>query len=171
MTSKISIIKADITSLAADAIVNAANSSLAAGGGVCGAIFDAAGYEKLQAACNKIGGCKTGSAAITPGFDLPAKYIIHAVGPRYKDGKSGEEKLLASCYKAALSLAMENGLHSVAFPVISSGIFGYPKKEAWEIAIKAVSEFQAANSEYKLDAVFAVRDSEMLSIGTGILEG
>jgi len=171
MNSKIIIKKADITSLTMDAIVNAANDRLAAGGGVCGAIFKAAGYTELQDACDKIGGCKTGLAAITPGFKLSAKYIIHAVGPVYKDGKSGEGRQLESCYKESLRLAKKNGLHSVAFPLISAGIFGYPKKEAFEIAIKAVSEWQADHSDYKLDVVFAVRDDAIYALGTNVLEG
>ena len=133
----IAILKADITHVDADAIVNAANEGLRAGGGVCGAIFDAAGHRDLQRACDEIGHCETGDAVITPGFELTARHVIHAVGPRWHGGEFGEAELLASCYGKAIDLAVENGCASVAFPLISSGIFGYPKEEAWRVAIGA----------------------------------
>ena len=129
--STVSIQKIGITEIFVDAIVNAANDGLQAGGGVCGAIFKAAGYTKLQNACNAIGHCPTGSAVITDGFQSKAKYIIHAVGPRYKDGKHGEDKLLRGAYQKSLQLAVQNGCHSIAFPLISAGIFGYPVENAW----------------------------------------
>ena len=122
----IEIRKISIVDLNTDAIVNAANEGLLAGGGVCAAIIKAAGYDDLQAACNKIGYCPTGSAAITPAFNLNTKYIIHAVGPQWIDGNHNEPKLLYSTYKSSLELAMKNGCHSIGFPLISAGIFNYP---------------------------------------------
>lgn len=124
--SSIEIRKISITDLDADAIVNAANDGLWAGGGVCGAIFKAAGHEQLQTACNLIDHCDTGSAVITPGFKLKAKYIIHAVGPVWSGGKNNEPKLLYGAYRRSLELAVENGCKSIGFPLISAGIFGYP---------------------------------------------
>jgi O-acetyl-ADP-ribose deacetylase (regulator of RNase III) len=128
---------ADITTLAVDAIVNAANSELAPGGGVCGAIHRAAGPE-LAAACAPLAPCPTGQARITPGFRLPASYVIHAVGPVWHGGTSGEPSLLASAYTASLRLAAEHTLRSVAFPAISTGIYGYPPAEASAVAVAAV---------------------------------
>lgn len=119
---KIEIIKISITKLKTDAIVNAANEGLGAGGGVCGAIFREAGPQKLTVACSAIGGCKTGHAAITEGFDLHAKYIIHAVGPIWNGGGNGEPELLYSAYKSALNVAKDNDCHSIGFPLISAGI-------------------------------------------------
>lgn len=135
------IVRNDITKMRVDAIVNAANSRLEQGGGVCGAIFAAAGADKLQAECNLIGHCEVGKVAITNGYDLPAKHIIHAVGPVWQGGVYNEEALLSSCYTNSLNLALERGLTSVAFPLISSGIFGYPKDEALRIAISAIGSF------------------------------
>jgi len=121
-----------------DAIVNAANTDLLMGGGVCGAIFSAAGADKLQEACNKLAPIRTGGAVITKGFALQARHIIHAAGPVYRDGASGEETLLRSCYTASLDLAAKNGCKSIAFPLISSGIYGYPKDEALSVATSAI---------------------------------
>jgi O-acetyl-ADP-ribose deacetylase (regulator of RNase III) len=140
-----SIIQSDITKQKADAIVNAANTSLRAGGGVCGAIFKAAGAKNLQAACKKLAPIKTSEAVITPGFNLPAKYIIHAAGPIYRGGGHGEEKLLRDTYTNALKCAVENGCKSIAFPLISSGIYGYPKEEALTVAKLAINEFITAH--------------------------
>lgn len=134
----------DITTLCVDAIVNAANTSLGQGGGVCGAIFAAAGPEQLQKACNAIGGCPVGGAVITPGFRLPARHVIHAVGPVWQGGGAGEEALLAAAYRSSLALAAEKGLGSVAFPLISSGIYGYPRAEAIRVALGAIRAGLAA---------------------------
>ncbi len=135
------IIRADITKLSVDAIVNAANSALRPGGGVCGAIFAASDFVKLADACRKIGHCDTGNAVITKGFGLPAKYVIHAVGPIWQDGYHNEPVLLKNCYISALALAKEYKCRSIAFPLISSGIYGYPKQEAMCIAEQAIQEF------------------------------
>ena len=129
----LTIIRNDITTLSCDAIVNAANSKLLAGGGVCGAIFEAAGINELSQACQKIGFCDIGHAVITKGFNLKAKYIIHTVGPIYGENPSAEEEQLYSCYKNSLLLAKKKRLSSIAFPLISSGIYGYPKTEALRI--------------------------------------
>lgn len=139
------IIRADITNMETDAIVNAANRGLLAGGGVCGAIFSAAGADKLQAACDKIGFCGIGEAVITKGFDLKAKFVIHTVGPIYGQDPVNEESQLYSCYKNSLILAKKNRLNSIAFPIISSGIYGYPKTEAIKIATRAIKDFLKEN--------------------------
>lgn len=146
--NKIELIKGDITKIKVDAIVNAANSSLMGGGGVDGAIHRAGGPALLED-CRKIvakqGSCKTGQAVITTGGDLPAKYVIHTVGPVWNGGKKKEAELLALCYKNSLNLAMDNKISSVAFPNISTGIYGYPKKEAAELAVNTVREFLQQN--------------------------
>ena len=131
------VVRADITTLELDAIVNAANSSLLGGGGVDGAIHRAAGPE-LVFACRLLGGCKTGQAKITPGFELPARHVIHTVGPVWRGGAEGEAQALRSCYANSLGLVGQNGLASVAFPSISTGIFGYPKAAAAEVAVATV---------------------------------
>jgi O-acetyl-ADP-ribose deacetylase len=127
-------VRGDITREPVDAIVNAANAALARGGGVCGAIFAAAGHG-LDAACAAIGGCPTGEAVVTPGFALPAKWIVHAVGPVWHGGRDGEPELLRSCYRRSLEVAREAGATSIAFPAISTGIYGYPSGPAAEIAV------------------------------------
>lgn len=134
----LSIIRNDITKMKVDAIVNAANTRLQMGGGVCGAIFYAAGPPKLQTACDRLSPIKTGEAVITDGFALPARYVIHTAGPIYKGGNYDEEEQLRSCYTNSLELAAKNGCASIAFPLISSGIFGYPKDEALTVAISTI---------------------------------
>ena len=135
------IVTNDITTMRVDAIVNAANEQLAQGGGVCGAIFAAAGAKKLTLACEKIGFCKTGGAVLTPGFSLPAKHIIHTVGPVWQGGNAGELELLAACYDASLALANAHGIRSIAFPLISAGIYGVPKDVALRVAIAQITRF------------------------------
>ena len=167
--SDIRIQNISITDLATDAIVNAANEGLWAGGGVCGAIFRAAGHDRLQEACNKIGHCDTGSAVITPGFRLKAKYVIHAVGPVWRGGNDHEPELLYGAYDKALELAKENSCASIGFPLISAGIFGYPLEKAWEVAIKACRDFLAAHPDYDIEIVFAVLDERIIKVGQGKL--
>jgi len=136
---RIQLKQGDITREAVDAIVNAANKSLLGGGGGDGAIHRAAGPE-LLAECRKLGGCSTGSAKITKGYRLPAQYVIHAVGPVYRGGKSGEPAMLAGCYRTAMKLAAENNLKTIAFPAISCGVYGYPLNEAAAIALRTVGD-------------------------------
>ena len=169
MKSMIEIRKISITDLRVDAVVNAANSSLAAGGGVCGAIFKAAGQRELQAACDAFGHCKTGNAVITPGFKLKAKYVIHAVGPIWRGGQHGEPELLKSAYKNSLECALANNCHSVGFPLISAGIYGYPIRGAWHEALLACSDFLDRHLDRPLQIIFAVLNDEILKIGKGEL--
>lgn len=136
------IIQADITTLKLDAIVNAANSALLGGGGVDGAIHRAAGPELVEA-CRSLRGCPPGQAKITPGFNLPAKYVIHTVGPVWHGGESGEAEVLASCYNECLKLALANKIRTIAFPAISTGVYGYPKPAAAKIAVGILKEYES----------------------------
>lgn len=156
-----SIVRSDIARLDVDAVVNAANEGLIAGGGVCGAIFSAAGYEQLQEACRRIAPCPTGSAMVTWGFDLPARWIIHAVGPRWIDGRHGEESLLRRAYRSALDQAARLRVASVAFPLISAGIYGYPPAAALDVACEEIARFlsdRAGTDAGDMRVVLAIYD-------------
>ena len=142
MDRRIEVIVADITTLKLDAIVNAANSTLLGGGGVDGAIHRKAGPQ-LLAHCLTLGGCATGEAKITPGFRLPAKYVIHTVGPVWRGGANSEDKVLAACYRRSLEVAIENGVRTLAFPAISTGVYRFPAGQAAEIAVRTVSRILA----------------------------
>lgn len=160
------IVRQDITKMEVDAVVNAANTALQMGGGVCGAIFKGAGAAELTAACEPLAPVQTGGAVITPGFCLPAKYVIHTAGPVYKGGKQGEEAQLRSCYRSSLELALANQLESIAFPVISSGIYGYPKEEALRIATEEIQKFL---SDHEIDVFLVVFDREAFAVSEKLL--
>ena len=164
----IKIIIDDITKLKVDAIVNAANSSLLGGGGVDGAIHRAAGKELLEE-CRTLGGCKTGEAKITRGYKLPAKYVIHTVGPIYS-GSDDDPILLASCYEKSLELAKDSTLHTIAFPAISCGVYGYPWEDAVQIAFDTVKKWLKKNEDYEMDVVFCCFSEQMKQLYDGILE-
>lgn len=162
------ILHNDITKMNTDAIVNAANSKLLMGGGVCGAIFRAAGEKELQKECEQIKQCPVGHAVITKAYNLKAKYIIHTVGPIYKDGNSNEANFLKSAYETSLKLAKDYNLKSIAFPLISSGIYGYPKKEALNIAVSTIKEFLADND---MDIYLVVFDRKAVHLSEELYEG
>lgn len=170
MKSTVKISIEDITLSDCQCIVNAANENLLPGGGVCGAIFRRAGYDQLDRACRKIGFCETGRAVITPGFNLKSQHIIHTPGPVWRGGNSGERDLLYSCYKSALALCVENNINSISFPLISSGIFGYPLQEAWQTALLSVTDFFRENPQHKIDVKFCVLEKSVADLGRSILE-
>lgn len=155
------IIRNDITKMKVDAIVNASNIALKKGGGVSGAIFTAAGEDKLQQECDEIGKCKVGEAVITSSYNLPSKYIIHTAGPIWQGGYNNEEQLLHNCYRNSLNLAIQNKCKSIAFPLISSGIYGYPKDKALNTAISVISDFLV---EHELTVYLVVYDKNAIAI-------
>ena len=161
-TNHINIITTDITKLAVDCIVNAANTSLLGGGGVDGAIHRAAG-PKLLEECRTLHGCRTGEAKITKGYNLKAKYVIHTVGPIYS-GSPKDADLLRNCYWNSLELARENEIHSIAFPAISTGVYGYPLEAATKIALKTVAEWMEANANYEIAVTFACFDQRTTAL-------
>jgi O-acetyl-ADP-ribose deacetylase (regulator of RNase III) len=162
LMKKMKAIQADITTLKLDAIVNAANTSLLGGGGVDGAIHRAAGAKLLEE-CRKIGGCPTGEARITKGYDLPAKFVIHTVGPVWDGGGYNEDELLANCYRNSLKLAIENDVKTIAFPAISAGVYGFPLERATKIAVGEVKAFLDKHNEID-EVVFVCFGSEALQI-------
>jgi len=166
--SAIELVQGDITKQDTDAIVNAANSSLLGGGGVDGAIHRAAGPE-LLAECRTLGGCDSGDAKITRGYRLPARHVIHAVGPVYRDGRHGEDELLASAYRRSLELAAENHLGSIAFPAISTGIYGYPIEAAARVALRTILNFMQEHDEPALVRM-VLFDARALQVHERVLE-
>ncbi len=165
--TRIELAQGDITHIKCDAIVNAANTSLLGGGGVDGAIHRAAGPE-MQSECRSLGGCPTGQARITKGYRLPSKFVIHAVGPRYRDGKHGEPDLLRTCYVNSLELAVQNGVETIAFPAISCGVYGYPLKDSAQIALSTTADFLSRHPEISR-AIFVLFNERSFSVYEGTL--
>jgi len=168
MLERIKVFKGDITKLNVDAIVNAANTSLLGGGGVDGAIHRAAGSDLLKQ-CKTLGGCKTGNSKITKGYNLPAKFVIHTVGPVWHGGKSNEDELLANCYRTSFKLAKENNIKTIAFPCISTGVYSFPKERAANIAISAVKELLERNRSIE-SVTFVCFDDENFMIYERLLK-
>ena len=166
--SEILLSRDDITTLKVDAIVNAANSKLAGGGGVDGAIHRAAGPQLLSE-CQSLNGCATGSAKITNAYSLPCKYVIHAVGPVWRGGKKGEEELLKSCYSTAMKIAKDKNLKTIAFPNISTGIYGYPKEQAADIAVGEVKSF-LKKEDLEITVIFVCFDTENYNLYNELLK-
>ena len=165
---RIQVLNTDITRLAVDAIVNAANTTLLGGGGVDGAIHDAAGPELLEE-CRKYGGCPVGEARLTKGYKLPAKFVIHTVGPVWRGGQHNEPELLARCYRNSLALASEHGIRTIAFPAISTGAYGYPWEGATEIAVREVSNYVMSHPDIQR-VIFACFGTEMTRLYTQCLK-
>lgn len=163
-----SIVRDDISRVHADVLVNAANVRLAPGGGVCGALFSAAGFDEMRAACEAIGGCATGDAVATPAFNLPARWCVHAVGPVWRGGRAHEEELLRRCYRSAFARAVELGARSVAFPLISAGIYGFPVERALAIAREEVAAFLRHHDEVALTLV--VFERAVVQMGNALVE-
>ena len=168
MNENITIVKGDITKLDVDAIVNAANESLLGGGGVDGAIHRAAGPELLEE-CRKLNGCPTGEAKLTRGYNLPAKHVIHTVGPIWSGGNAGEPDLLASCYRNSLNLAKDNGLRSIAFPSISTGVYGYPFDDACKVAIMEIQKF-LGESGHQLEVILVTHSQKDFNVYNSIYD-
>lgn len=170
-TPRIEAVLGDITAQAVDAVVNAANADLAQGAGACGAIFRAAGAAQMSAACAELGGCKPGEAKATPGFALPARWVIHAVGPVWSGGGFGEEMRLASCYRRSLEVADEIGATSIAFPAISTGIYGYPADKAARVAVRTLLATPTSVALVRLvafdEATLRLYEAELAAAGAG----
>ncbi len=166
--ARMRIVDRDITTIEIDAVVTAANSALMSGGGVDGAIHDAAGSGLLEE-CLALGGCETGSAKLTGGYDLPAKFVIHAVGPIWRGGEQNEEAMLASCYRRSLELAVEHGARTVAFPAISCGVYGFPIGRAAEIAVDAVADFLSTTAEIDLVLMVGFGEETRSALETALI--
>lgn len=162
----LSIVRQDITKMDVDAIVNAANCDLQQGGGVCGAIFQAAGAGELVDACQRLAPIEVGEAVLTPGFNLPARFVIHTAGPVYHDGTKGEEEKLSACYANSLKLAVENDCESIAFPLISSGLYGYPKDKALKVALRTIEDFL---DDHEIQVYLVVFDRKAFAVGEELL--